>query len=150
MTMPSMNELLLLLLGALTAYAVLATLWRAVGNRRLRAEARGWLETEDWAAFEARYDSATPAQRVVLLGAGQGHLELAMLYAHALRGPWTQAAAAADALSGAEVLPPVVEAAAREQLGRGGLRGDLLRALRPSALAHGGADAGATASGAGR
>lgn len=150
MTTPSLTELLPLLLASLTAYAVLATLWRAVGNRRLRAEARSWLETADWAAFEARYASANPAQRVVLLGCGQGRPELALLYAEALRGPWAQAAAAADALSGAEVLPPAVEAAVHEQLRGVGLRGDLLRALRPSALARDAADAGATLVEAGR
>lgn len=105
-------------------------IWRRFRSRHLRAEARDWVAAGDWSALRARYADATTEQRQVLLEVGDGHPELADMYAEALYGDWDEVLPAVRVLKKQPELPAIVEEAARVQHEIGGMRAELVRPLR--------------------
>ncbi len=117
-----------LIADLLLEFGVLAAVER-LRYRRLRADARAWVQASDWAAFRERYASASAGERRVLLRAGDGRPELAEVYAEALNGEPVEAMQAAQMLRQRRPLPEVVERAARARAELGPADAAMVRRL---------------------
>lgn len=122
-------RLVVVLVADLLVELGLVGLVRRIRHRRLRAEARSWVEAGDWEAFRERCAAASDSERVVMLGVGEGHPELAELYAEAMDGRWGEVLQAVQVLRGRDDVPEVVLDAARAQLELGGMRAEMVRPL---------------------